>query len=305
MFEYINADKPVKTALTPAMRDVKGLLRLRYLLFLTVMLSFSLNGQKNKIVILHTNDTHSQIEPTENNAARNADMGGYARRFEIISQIRNREENVLLVDAGDFSQGTPYYNFYGGRVEIKGYNLMQYDAVGLGNHEFDNGIDSLAMLLKLAQFPVVVSNYDVSASVLNGLVKPYVILQKGDIKVGVFGLGVNPQGLIMERNYQGLKYLEPVSKAREMASFLKKKKKCDLVVCLSHLGSDSTEVKLNDFSLAKQTRNIDVIIGGHSHSMLENVKTINMDGKPVIIAQMAKSGLYLGRIDVEFSPKKK
>lgn len=277
------------------------------MMFLTVLILVLLpvSGQINKIVILHTNDTHSQIEPTENNASRNADMGDYARRYELINQIRNQEVNVVLIDAGDFSQGTPYYNFYSGRVEIKGYNLMKYDAVNLGNHEFDNGIDSLAMLLKMAEFPVVVSNYDVSESVINGLIKPYQILQKGKIKVGIFGLGVNPKGLIMERNYQGVKFLEPVSKAQEMASFLKKKKKCDLVICMSHLGSDSTEVQLNDFSLAKQTRNIDVIIGGHSHSMLENVKTLNMDGKAVMIAQMAKSGLYLGRIDVELSTQKK
>lgn len=276
-----------------------------------ILLSFflltllSLSGQNNKIVILHTNDTHSQIEPTEKNAARNPEMGGYARRYELITQIRNQEQHVVLIDAGDFSQGTPYYNFYGGRVEIKGYNLMKYDAVNLGNHEFDNGIDSLAMLLKMAEFPVVVSNYDVKESVIHGLIKPYHIISKGDIKIGIFGLGVNPEGLIMERNYKGVKYLEPVSKAQEMAGILKNKKKCDVVICMSHLGSDSTEVKLNDFSLAKQTRNIDVIIGGHSHSMLENVKTLNMDGKPVIIAQMAKSGLFLGRIDIGLSIKKK
>jgi 5'-nucleotidase len=269
-----------------------------------VFLCFLATGQNNKIVILHTNDTHSQIEPTEKNAVRNADMGGYARRAGVINQIRQQEPNVLLLDAGDFSQGTPFYNFYKGRVEIQGYNLMNYDAVMLGNHEFDNGMDSLAMLLKMAKFPVIVSNYDAKGSLLSGLIKPYKILSKAGMKIGIMGLGVNPAGLIMEKNYAGIKYKDPVKTAQYLADFLKKKRKCDLVICLSHLGSDSTELKINDFSLAHQTRNIDVIIGGHSHTMLENVKTINMDGKAVMIAQMAKSGLFLGRIDVLFSKQK-
>lgn len=265
--------------------------------------AFLLAQQKVKLVILHTNDTHSQIEPTAPNALRHPDMGGYARRAGVLNKIRSEEEHVLLVDAGDFSQGTPYYNFFGGRVEVKGYNLMRYDAVTLGNHEFDNGMDSLAMLLGKAQFPVVVSNYDVQGSLIERKVKPWKVIQKGGVRIGIMGLGVDPVGLVMSANHRGVTYKDPVETARSVSEMLKKKMKCDIVICLSHLGSDSTSVEINDFKIAKQTAHIDVIIGGHSHSMHENVKTINAVGQPVIIAQMGRSGLFLGRIDVWLEQK--
>lgn len=257
-----------------------------------------------KLVILHTNDTHSQLEPTDANAIKNADMGGYARRMGVINEIRQKEELVLLVDAGDFSQGTPYYNFFKGRVEIEGYNRMRYDAITLGNHEFDNGMDTLSAILNLAEFPVVVSNYDVSKSSISAFVKPYIVVKKGNIRIGIMGLGVNPAGLIMEKNYKGIEYKDPVSTAQKISSILKKREKCDLIICLSHLGSDSTLTGINDFDIARQTRYIDVIVGGHSHTLLENAKIPNAKGKNVLIAQMGKSGLYLGRIDVLLTKSK-
>lgn len=278
----------------------------KYLLLLVLLLCLvgTTTGQKTqRLVILHTNDTHSQIEPTDSDASRNTDMGGYARRLGVINSIRSQEENVLLVDAGDFSQGTPYYNFFSGRVEVKGYNMMQYDALTLGNHEFDNGMDSLSAILSLKNFPVVVSNYEVSESKIKDFVKPWFIVKKGKLRIGILGLGVNPKGLVMEKNYEGINYKDPVETAVEVSDFLKNKKKCDVIVCLSHLGSDSTSLAVNDFTIARATRYIDVIIGGHSHSMLENVKTTNAAGNKVVIAQMAKSGLYLGRIDLEFTRK--
>ena len=278
----------------------------KYLLLLVLLLCLvgTTTGQKTqRLVILHTNDTHSQIEPTDSDASRNPDMGGYARRLGVINSIRSQEENVLLVDAGDFSQGTPYYNFFSGRVEVKGYNMMQYDALTLGNHEFDNGMDSLSAILSLKNFPVVVSNYEVSESKIKDFVKPWFIVKKGKLRIGILGLGVNPKGLVMEKNYEGINYRDPVETAVEVSDFLKNKKKCDIIVCLSHLGSDSTSLAVNDFTIARATKNIDVIIGGHSHSMLENVKTTNAAGNKVVIAQMAKSGLYLGRIDLEFTRK--
>ncbi len=259
--------------------------------------------QTQKLVILHTNDTHSQVEPTDKNQSSNANMGGYARRMGLIQKIRAEEKNVLLVDAGDYSQGTPYFNFFNGHVEIDALNRMKYDAVGLGNHEFDNGIDSLAGALRKAVFPIVSANYDVKNTLLKGLVQPYIITYRDGLKIGIFGLGVNPDGLIFEKNYAGMKYYDPVKTAKKTACKLKKLKKCDVIICLSHLGSDSTEIAINDFKLAKKTRFIDVIIGGHSHTMLENTRTNNADGKPVIIAQMAKSGLFLGRIDLEIVKK--
>lgn len=274
-----------------------------YLIVAAFVIVSAVAQKTEKLVILHTNDTHSQIEPTDVSASRNPDMGGYARRLGVIKEIRKKEPNVLLVDAGDFSQGTPYYNFFSGRLEVKGYNLMQYDATALGNHEFDNGMDSLAMLLALKNFPVVVSNYDVSASKIREQVQPWLVVKKGKLKIGIMGLGVEPAGLIMEKNYEGVVYNDPISTAREVSDFLRKKKKCDLVICLSHLGSDSTDVKVNDFTIARATTNIDVIIGGHSHSLLENVTTLNAAGRRVMIAQMGRSGLYLGRIDLEFTQK--
>lgn len=259
--------------------------------------------QKVKLVILHTNDTHSQVEPTEKSTLKTADMGGYARRMGVITQIRRQEKNVLLVDAGDYSQGTPYFNFFNGRVEIDAMNRMKYDAGTLGNHEFDNGMDTLAVVLKNAQFPELSSNYNLEKTPLNGMIKPYIILNKAGLRIGIMALDVNPQSLIFEKNYKGLEYEDPVVKAKEVSTLLKKKEKCDVIICLSHLGADSTKKEVNDFEIAHKTRYIDVIIGGHSHSMITNTTEKNAAGKPIVIAQMGKSGLYLGRVDLEVEKK--
>lgn len=277
----------------------------RYLVLcsLSFLLVVGLLAQQ-KLVILHTNDTHSQIEPSSANAVSNADMGGYARRLGVINQIRAEEKNVLLVDAGDFSQGTPYYNFFKGRLEVMGYNLMQYDAVTLGNHEFDNGMDTLAAILKLAKFPVIVSNYDVKASLIDPFVQPYLIVKRGKLRIGIMGLGINPYGLLMENSYSGVIYQDPLETALEVSEFLKIQKKCDVVVCLSHLGYNPSSKGVTDFMIASQTKHIDVIVGGHSHLLLENEKVANLEGRPVVIAQMGRSGLYLGRIDLTLSSLK-
>jgi 5'-nucleotidase len=220
----------------------------------------------------------------------------------VINQIRELEKNVLLVDAGDFSQGTPYFNFFNGRVEIEGMNRMNYDAGTLGNHEFDNGMDTLALILRNAKFPEISSNYDVEKTPLKGIIKPYIVLIKNGLRIGILGLGVNPKSLIFEKNYKGLEYIDPVLKANEISSLLKKKEKCDVIICLSHLGAD-TKMEVSDFLIARKTRYIDVIIGGHSHSMITNTTEKNADGKPVVIAQMGKSGLFLGRVDLELEKK--
>jgi 5'-nucleotidase len=272
---------------------------------LIIISTFQLAAEKKiKLVILHTNDTHSQIEPTEKSNLKTANMGGYARRMGVIEKIRSEEKNVLLFDAGDFSQGTPYFNFFNGRVEIDALNRMQYDAGTLGNHEFDNGIDTLAVILKNARFPLISSNYEVDNTPIKNQIQPYLILKKFGLKIGIMALNVDPKSLIIESNYRGLVYRDPIEKAKETSAFLKKKQKYDLVICLSHLGSDSTAIDVNDFTIAHQTKHIDIILGGHSHSLLENTKTNNADGKKVIIAQMGKSGLYLGRIDIELEKKK-
>lgn len=274
-------------------------------LVLTLSLSITYSADKQNIVILHTNDTHSQIEPSDSNIIKFGDMGGYARRMGLIQKIRKENDLVLLLDAGDFSQGTPYYNFFKGKIETQGIKKMKYDAITLGNHEFDNGVDSLAARLSETNLPVVSSNYQVKSTLLEDFVKPYMIIQQKGIKIGIMALNVNPEGLMMDFYAKGLKFNDPLQTAKEMSEFLKIKQKCDLVICLSHLGSDSTEIAINDFKIAHQTKHIDIILGGHSHTMLENVKTYNADGKPIMIAQMAKSGFYLGRIDMVLSKKKK
>ena len=272
------------------------------LLFLFFSISV-FSQQKIKLVILHTNDTHSQVEPTEKSTLKTANMGGYTRRMGVINQIRSTEKNVILVDAGDYSQGTPYFNFFNGRVEVDAMNRMKYDAITLGNHEFDNGIDTLAVVLKKAQFPILSSNYKLDKTSLSDLVKPYLILERGGLRIGILALDVNPKSLIIENNYKGLVYEDPIEKANKISNLLKKKKKCDVIICLSHLGADTTKADVNDFEIAHKTRYIDVIIGGHSHSMITNTTVKDAAGKPIVIAQMAKSGLFLGRVELEVEKK--
>jgi 5'-nucleotidase len=270
---------------------VRGLL---LLLFLSISV---FSAEKVKLVILHTNDTHSQVEPTEISSSKTSEMGGYARRIGLIDSIRNVEKNVLLLDAGDFSQGTPYFNFFNGRVEMDAMNWMKYDAVTIGNHEFDNGIDTLAVILKVAKFPILSSNYLIEKTPLNGILKPYLILNRAGLRIGIITANVEPKGLIIESNYKGLIYNNALKTANDLAAFLKLKKHCNIIICLSHLGIKP------DYELAHNSKDIDVIIGGHSHSLLENIKEKNASGKSVIIAQMGKSGLFLGKVELELERK--
>lgn len=245
------------------------------------------------ITILHTNDTHSQVEPLEL-GKRDANCAGYARRMGFINQERTIDPNLLLFDAGDFNQGTPYFNFYHGRIEVEAMNRMGYDAITLGNHEFDYGVDTLAVVLQDAQFDVVCANYDVTNSPLEDIVKPYTIIRRKNLRIGVLGIGVDPKGLVFEKNFQPLKYLDPIESAQKTANILKEKKRCDLIICLSHQGTH-----LGDIELAKKTRNIDIIIGGHTHKTVENLYVTNLDGDSVLLSQMGKSGARIGRILVE------
>lgn len=251
------------------------------------------------LTIMHTNDTHSQVEPLEE-GKRDALCGGYARRMGLINQERKKDPNLLLFDAGDFSQGTPYFNFYHGRVEIEAMNRMGYDAIMLGNHEFDNGVDTLAVVLKEAKFPIVCANYDVKGSALEGIVKPYTIIRRGNLYVGVFGIGVDPKGIVADRNFYPLQYLDPITTAQEVANTLKNEKKCDIIICLSHQGTHtSTDGKLSDMELAQATKNIDIIIGAHTHKIVENLYIPNIDGDSVLLMQTGKAGARIGKIKVE------
>ncbi len=257
--------------------------------------------QATSLTILHTNDTHSQIEPVTSGS--NAGKAGYARRMGLIQQERQADSDLLLFDAGDFSQGTPYFNFFHGRVEIDALNRMGYDAVTLGNHEFDNGVDTLAAVLKDAQFAVVCANYgNIENSPLAGIVKPYVILQRKGIRIGVLGLGVQPAELVTPQNFAPLVWQEPLEAANRVADHLREKEHCDLIVCLSHLGTDADKSHICDRWIAQNTRNIDVILGGHTHKVVTNDSVTNLIGKSVLLSQMGKTGARVGKIKLTLEP---
>ncbi len=247
------------------------------------------------LTILHTNDTHSQVEPLGCGSSH-IGKAGYARRMGVIAQEREVDPELILLDAGDFCQGTPYFNFFKGEVEVEALNRMGYDVVGLGNHEFDYGVDSLAKMLEKAQFQVVCANYGIKGTVLEEKVKPYIVLQRKGLKIGVLGVGVQPAELITPANFVPLQWENPLPIANEIADKLREKEKCDIVICLSHLGTDSKNSEICDQWLAENTRNIDVIIGGHTHKVVANRYVTNALGKEVMLAQMGKSGVNVGKI---------
>lgn len=272
---------------------------LRTTVYIICLLLAACQDQACTLTILHTNDTHSQVEPIED-GKKDGNHAGYARRMGFIQQERKQNPNLLLLDAGDFTQGTPYFNYFHGRIEVDAFNRMGYDAITLGNHEFDNGVDTLAKVLQLAQFPIVSANYDVKGTPLEKIVQPYTIIKKSGLRIGVFGLGINPEGLISEKNFAPVKYLEPISVAQDIATSLKQKHLCDAVICLSHLGTYSDDPsKPSDAKLAKETRHIDVIIGAHTHKILTNHYVKNLDGDSVLLAQMGKSGARIGKITLK------
>lgn len=261
--------------------------------------SFTSSDLKH-ITILHTNDVHSYIDPFPADHPRNANMGGVARRAALIESIRKENKNVLLLDAGDIFQGTPYFNYYGGELEFKLMSMMKYDVSTLGNHDFDNGIDGLYSQLPNAKFEFVSANYDFKNTVLDSHVKPYTIKHVDGVKIGIFGLGIELDGLVDKKNYKETVYNNPIEVATDMARILKDQQKCDLVICLSHLGFKYKDEpnKPSDIVLAQKTKNIDLIIGGHTHTFLDKpVIEKNLEGKEVLINQVGCYGLNLGRID--------
>ena len=260
---------------------------------------------QKKLVILHTNDTHSCIMPLNPNLADTAmaDRGGYLRRVAMIKEERKQDPDLLLFDSGDFSQGSPYYTLFKGDVEVGLMNEMKYDAATIGNHEFDFGLDNMVRLFKMAKFPIVCSNYDFTGTELAEIVKPYVILKRKGLKIGVFGVCPEMAGLVSEANYGCLKYLDPIQKANETAELLKKKEKCDVVICLSHLGWDIDGI--DDTELVPGTRNIDLVLGGHSHTYFKNLEYLkNLDGEEVPVDQNGKSAIWVGKITLDIVKNK-
>ena len=260
-----------------------------------------------KITILHTNDVHSHIDPFGPDDGRNANKGGVARRAALVESIRKENPNTLLFDAGDIFQGTPYFNYYGGELEFKLMSMLKYDAATIGNHDFDNGIDGLFKQLPHAKFDFVSANYDFTNTVMDTHVKPYKIFVKDGIKIGVFGLGIELNGLVIKDMYKETQYLDPIEIAQDMSRILKTEENCDLVICLSHLGYHyrNAPEKVSDLIIARSTKDIDLIIGGHTHTFLPK-PTIekNSDGKNVLVNQVGCYGLYLGRIDFYFDSDK-
>ena len=259
-----------------------------------------------KISILSTNDVHSRIDPFPMTDKRNPGMAGFARRAAMIKDIRKKEDHVLLFDSGDIFQGTPYFNMYGGELELKLMSEMGYDAATMGNHDFDNGLEGFDKQLPHANFPFLTANYDFSNTILNGKTRKYKIFQKGPIKIGVFGIGVELAGLVGKDNYKDTKHLDPVETANKIADQLRNEG-CHLIICLSHIGHHyKKKGRVCDQTLAKGSRNIDLILGGHTHTFLEQPdEIINQNGKKVWVSQNGWGGILLGKIDFYFSKSNK
>lgn len=266
------------------------------LFFLFIVFILSGCAQQMQLVVLHTNDTHSRIEPLPETDRTAPGMGGVVRRATYIDGVRKENKNVLLFDAGDFLQGTPYFNLFKGEVEVEAMNRMGYDAATLGNHEFDYGLEVLEKVVREASFPIVSSNYDFSDTPLAGLIPPYLILKQRGVRIGVMGINIQPRGLIAAEHYKGMKFLDPVKTANEMAVKLREEYRCDMVICLSHLGY------IADRRLAESSRHIDLIIGGHSHTHMKQPAVLkNLDDKDVVVFQTNGRGVHVGRLDIQLS----
>lgn len=254
---------------------------------------------KDRLVILHTNDTHSTVMPlSENlNDTMKAGRGGYLRRLAMLKEERAKEPDLLLFDSGDFSQGSPYYTLFKGDVEVGLMNSMRYDAATIGNHEFDFGLENMARLFRAADFPIVCANYDFTGTPVEGLVRPYVVIKRKGLRIGVFGLSPRLEGLVSVENFRGVTYADPIEKAREVAGLLRTKEHCDIVVCLSHLGWQQAKPDIDDNTLIAATSGIDLVLGGHSHSYLEQLEWVdNADGRAVPVDQNGKHGIFVGKI---------
>ena len=278
----------------------------RILTILTIAVAVTLTAaaKGRQLLILHTNDTHSCVLPLNPNLADTmlAGRGGFLRRAALIDQMRKEDKDLLLLDSGDFSQGSPYYTMFKGDVETELMNIMGYDAATIGNHEFDFGLENMARIFRKAKFPIVCANYDFTGTVVEGLVKPYVIIKRKGVRIGIFGLSPKLDGLVMASTCAGVRYSDPIKTANAVADKLKNEEKCDVVICLSHLGWD--EAGLNDMEMMAKTRNIDLVLGGHSHSYFKTLNHVrNLDGKDVPNDQNGKHGIFVGKITLSLEKR--
>lgn len=269
--------------------------------------AFGNNKTNDEIIltILHTNDVHSRIEPFPMDGGKTQGLGGAAKRSKLIKEIRATHKNVLLLDAGDMWQGTPYFNFFNGSMEYDLMNEMQYDAATLGNHDFDIGLEGLKKQLPRAKFSILNANYDFENSILKNQIEPYKIFDKEGLKIGVFGIGIELNGLVPEKNYLGVQYNNPIDIANKISKKLKEELQCDFVICLSHLGFKYEDEKVSDEVLARNTSNIDLILGGHTHTFFEKpLEYTNKVQKNVVVNQVGWAGIVLGKLDFHFTKMK-
>jgi len=274
---------------------------MKYRLFILSMilcqLSFSSGRAQKTLTILHTNDTHSTVMPLNRNLADTmlADRGGYLRRITMLNEERQKDPDLLLFDSGDFSQGSAYYSMFQGDVEIGLMNLMHYDAATIGNHEFDFGLDNMVRIFKQANFPIVCSNYDFANTELKDIVKPYIIIKRKGVKIGVFALCPPLEGLVFTKNYEPLRFLDPIEVTNKMVNLLKREKKCDMIICISHLGWERSEYP--DERVIQNTQGIDLILGGHTHTYFDKLEYVNdKAGKPVAVDQNGKHAAFVGKL---------
>lgn len=272
-----------------------------YLLFLFYFICLMANSQERILRIVHTSDTHSCIEPIASNNPdiNQAGNAGFVRRAAVIDSLRKLDNQLLVLDCGDFSQGSVYYNLFKGDVEIRLMNIMQYDAVTIGNHEFDFGLDNLARIVKMANFPFVCCNYDFSKTPCEGLIKPYTVIERAGLRVGIFGICPQPKGLITAANYLPMKYLDPVASAQPVIDKLRKVENCDVVICLSHLGWLEDAKDYDQYFLSK-IHGVDILLGGHTHTYFEHPASVrDVNGHEVLVDHEGKNGLYVGLMELK------
>ncbi len=277
---------------------------------ITVLDSLFIKKENNltRITILHTNDLHSHIDPFPANHSRFPNMGGVSARYNLIQKIRKEKgkKSVLLFDSGDIMQGTPYFNYFNGQVEFEAMNKMKYDAATIGNHDFDGGILNLKDRIEQASFPFVISNYNFKNTILNQHTQKFKIFKKRGIKIGVFGIGIELKGLVDKNLYKKTEYINPIKTANKMAELLKYEEKCNYIICLSHLGFKYKSNKISDLELSKNTKNINLILGGHTHTFLNKPYVAeNLENKNTLINQAGWAGVTLGHLDLFFDKKKK
>ena len=278
-------------------------MKTRYFLVI-VMALFALSGQAKKhkqLVILHTNDTHSAILPLNNEFpdTAKAGRGGFLRRIAMLKEERQKHPDLLYFDSGDFFQGSGYFTLFKGEVEIGLMNQMGLDATTIGNHEFDFGLDNMARIFKMATFPILCTNYDFTGTVMEGVTKPWIVIKRNGVKIGVFAVCPKMKGLVSDKNCVGVKYLDPGKVALETATMLKTQQKCDIVICISHLGWNSNRGE-DDQYMIEHSRNIDLVLGGHTHTYMKNLEYWkNMDGKPIAVDQNGKSAIFVGKIVID------